>query len=99
MITLLSSEVKSWALSPSSFLINLLDGDIKEPTHLFENGPSQGLGDCYEPAVILDLYCCGDPTKLENLKKKKTTLHVTFAQHQTNFRLIENLCMESPSYL
>ena len=32
-------------------------------------GPSQGLGDCYEPAVILDLYCCGDPAKLENLNK------------------------------
>ena len=31
-------------------------------------GPSQGLGE-YEPAVILDLYCCGDPAKLENLNK------------------------------
>lgn len=76
MIILLGSEVKLWALSPSSVLINLLDGDIKEPTHLFENGwghrpcwygPPQGLGDCYEPAVILDLCCCGDPVKLENL--------------------------------
>lgn len=56
-------------------------------------GPSQGLGD-YEPAVILDLYCCGDPAKLENLNKLNS-----FAQHQTNFRLIENLCMEPPSYL
>ena len=46
---------------------------IKEPTHLFENGPSQGLGDCYEPAVILDLYCCGDPAKLENLNKLNYT--------------------------
>ena len=56
-------------------------------------GPSQGLGD-YETAVILDLYCCGDPAKLENLNKLNS-----FAQHQTNFCLIENLCMEPPSYL
>ena len=38
MITLLGSEAESWALSPSSFLINLMDGDIKECTQLFENG-------------------------------------------------------------
>ena len=34
--------------------------------------PSQGLGE-YEPAVILDLYCCGDPAKLENLNKLNNT--------------------------